>query len=152
MLLAIVNGPGPLNQRIDALSAMRDVANPPKDKLEAATLRILRDPGMNTSTRKAAIHAVASHNTPDSVIDVLAESLADPDWQIRMQVVLAMRGFGPRAIGKYHGALAKLANDKDQPEPVRVMAQNTLDGKEEKCVQVQTNPPALVPIPNCKAN
>jgi hypothetical protein len=70
-----------------------------------------------------------------------------------MQTVLAMRGFGARAIGKYHGKIAKLANDKDQPEPVRTMAQNTLDGKDEKCVTLQTAPiPKLVPIPNCKAN
>jgi hypothetical protein len=67
-----------------------------------------------------------------------------------MQTQIAMPGFGPRAIGKYHGDIAKLAADKSQPEPVRTIAQNVLDGKEEKCVVLRTSPtPQLVPIPNC---
>jgi hypothetical protein len=151
MLLAVANGNGPLNQRIDALSAMVGLENPPKDQIEAAAIRILKDPGLDSHTRLAAIRASAYRDSSDNLVDAIAEGLGDKDWQVRMQSVLSLRGFGPRAIGKYHSTLAKLANDKDETEAVRVMAQNTLNGKDEKCVTLQALPdPKLVPIPNCK--
>jgi hypothetical protein len=127
MLLEVANGNGPLNQRIDALSALVGLANRPKDKVEAAAIRILKDPKLDSHMRLAAIHASAYRDSSDDLVDVIAGGLDDPDWQVRMQAVLSMRGFGPRAIGKYHSKLAKLANDKDEQEPVRTMAQNTLD-------------------------
>jgi hypothetical protein len=151
MLLGIANGNFPLNQRIDALSAMVGLENPPKDQIEATAIKILKDPGLDSRMRLSAIHASAYRDSSDKLVDAIAEGLDDADWQVRMQSILSMRGFGARAIGKYHGKLAKLANDKDQPEAIRTMAQNTLDGKDEKCVTLQTLPsPTLVPIPNCK--
>jgi hypothetical protein len=67
-----------------------------------------------------------------------------------MRAVVAFRGFGPKALGRYRGQLTKMANDPKENDAIRQFAQNTLDGKDEKCLILQGNPPQLIPEPNCQ--
>jgi hypothetical protein len=151
ILLGFINGPtGKTNEKIDALTALRDLQNPPKDKLDAAVIQILKRP-MDAPTMSAAINAAAYPGGSDAKVDAVAVQLAHADWQVLMRAAFAIRVAGPRAIARHRAELAKLANDQTQPEAVRTITQNTLDGKDEKCVSLQTSPtPQFVPIPGCK--
>jgi HEAT repeat protein len=150
MLLAFISAPGPVNEKIDALSALAHLRNPPRDKLEAAAIQILKQP-MEPRTTAAAIMSVMSPAASNALIDAAAGQLGSADWFVRLQTVLALRHTGANAVARHRGAIAKLANDPAQPEPVRTVAQNTLDGKGERCVTLQAWPtPKFEPIPGCK--
>ena len=154
ILLGFINGPtGTINEKIDALTALTRLSPEtlPKAKIDAIAIPLLKQP-MAASTLGAAINASIYPGAPDAMVDAIAEHLNHADWQVRMRSIFALRAFGPGAVGRYRGQLTKMANDPKQPDAVKQFAQNTLDGKAEKCLTLQSNPPQLVPIPGCKAN
>ncbi len=154
ILLGFINGPtGGTNEKIDALASLNRMANPPKDRMEAAAIHIFKQP-LDARTMSAAINAiVAPGGASDALVDAIAAQLNHADRQVRIQAIFAMRRLGPGAIGRHRGDIAKLANDKEQPEAIREFAQNTLDGKDEKCVSLHSDGTSLqlVPIPGCTA-
>jgi HEAT repeat protein len=128
--------------------------NPPKEKMEAAAMYILKQP-MQDRTMTAAINAALRHGASDKMVDAIAEKLDHSSWEVRVEVIKAFRILGPEAVGKHRSQLARLANDQAQPDAVREMAKNTLDGKEEKCVAIQSGGPGgpqIVQIPGCRPN
>src|SRR5258708_7058058 len=152
ILLGFINGPtGAINEKIDALTALTRLQKPLKERVEVAAIQILKQP-MAPSTLGAAINASIYPGAPDAMVDAIAEHLNHADWQVRMRSIFALRAFGPGAVGRYRGQLTKMANDPKQPDAVKQFAQNTLDGKDEKCLILQSNPPQFIPAPGCKAN
>jgi hypothetical protein len=152
ILLGFISGPtGSINEKIDVLSALTRLQNPPKEKIDAVAIPLLKQP-MAASTLGAAINASIYRGASDAMVDAIAEHLNHADWQVRMRAIFAFRFFGPGAIGRYRGQLTKMANDPKQPDAVKQYAQNTLDGKDEKCLILQSNPPQFIPAPGCKAN
>jgi hypothetical protein len=149
VLLGFISGPtGSINEKIDALSALTHLANPPKDKIDAVAIPLLKQP-MAPSTMAAAVFACVYPGSSDALIDAIAQHLTDSDWQVRMRVIVVFRAW-PAAIGRYRGQLTKIANDPAEPDAIRKFAQNTLDGKDEKCLILQGNPPQLIPDPSCR--
>jgi hypothetical protein len=86
----------------------------------------------------------------DALADAIAQHLTDADWDVKMRVIVAFRGLGPKALEKYRGQLTKIANDPKENDAIRQFAQNTLEGKDERCFRLQGNPPKLIPEPGCK--
>lgn len=157
MLLQMIRAPldpkDPLaiNKKIDALTALTRLQNPPQKETEAVAIDILNQP-MPDHTMAAAINAAITMKPSDMMIDAFAEKLSHPNWQVRFQAINALRGF-PAAIARHRGTLARLASDPKEPEPIRVLAQNAIDGKDNPCLTLQASPtPQLVPIPGCKPN
>jgi len=137
ILLSFINGPtGTVQEKIDALSAASHLTPHPGPQFEAAAIRILKQP-LNPATMHAAINAAQYPGATGALADVFAEKLDHAEWQVRMQAVLAIGRMGPAIVAKHRGVISKLANDQSQPEPVRNIAQNTLDGKDERCFTLQ---------------
>lgn len=150
ILFAIVDGTSGLNEKIDALSALSHISGASKERREAAAVKILGQP-MDASTAAAAVLAAISPGASDELTDAVGKYLTHADWFVRFRAVLTLRYSGAAAVGRQRGAIAKLANDHSQPEPVKTVAQNTLDGKIERCVTLQSGPPPqFQPIPGCQ--
>jgi hypothetical protein len=152
ILLGFINGPtGTVQEKVDALSALARIDNPPAKALEAAAISIMKSPGLPNNTMAAVINAATYPGASNELIDAVAARLDNPDPEVKVQSILAIKRFGTAAVARHRGALGRLANDQSQPEPVRKFAQNALDGKDERCVTLTwgTNP-KLEPIPGCK--
>ncbi len=152
ILLGFINGPtGTINEKIDALTALTRLSPEtlPKAKIDAIAIPLLKQP-MAASTLGAAINASIYPGASDAMVDAIAQYLTHADWHVRMRAIFAFRFFGPAAIGRYRGQLTKMANDPEQPDAIKQFAQNTLDGKDEKCPTLRDNPPQLIPVPGCK--
>jgi hypothetical protein len=150
ILLGFISGPtGTFGEKIDALAALTRLPNPPKDKIDAVAIPLLKQP-MAPSNLGSAIFASMYPGTSDALADAIAAHLTDTDFLVKMRVIVAFRGLGPKALGKYRGQLTKIANDPNENSAIKTFAQNTLDGKDEKCLRLQGNPPALIPEPGCK--
>ncbi len=119
ILLGFISGPtGAINEKVDALSALTHLQNPPKDKIDAVAIPLLKQP-MAPSTLGAAIFASMYPGTSDAVVDAIAQHLTDADWQVRMRVIVAFRGFRPAALGRYRGQLTKIANDPKENDAIK---------------------------------
>lgn len=150
MLFAVIDGQTPINEKIDALSALSHISSASKERREAAAIKILKQP-MDAPTASAAVLAAISPGSSDELVDAVGKYLTHEDGFVRFRAVLTLRYSGAPAVGRQRGALAKLANDSAQPEPVRTVAQNTLDGNFERCVVLHQGPtPKFEPIPGCK--
>jgi hypothetical protein len=150
ILLGFISGPtGTFGEKVDALAALTRLPNPPKDKIDAVAIPLLKQP-MAPTNLGAAIFASMYPGSSDALVDAIAAHLTDTDFLVKMRVIVAFRGLGPKALGKYRGQLTKIANDPNENGAIKQFAQNTLDGKDEKCLRLQGNPPALIPEPGCK--
>jgi hypothetical protein len=162
-LLGFINGPigtttettrlTELMKKINALTCLTrltNLQNPPKDRIEAAAIRILKQP-MPDHILGSAIQASMYPGASDKMMDVVAQYFTHASRSVQAQTIYAMRCFGPASsVERYRGQLTKMAHDPSAPPAIRQLAQDALDGRDEKCFAIQWDPPKLIPIPGCK--
>jgi hypothetical protein len=141
MLLSFIAGQGGTPQeKVDALMAAGNLSQPPPaSQFETAALQILGMP-LDPHTLAAALIASARRGASDKLIDALAQQLTNPNADVRTAAIRAVARLGAAAVRRHANTLAKLAGDASQPPPVRRLAQNALDGKDEPCVTLQGEP------------
>jgi hypothetical protein len=105
VLLAVANGNGSLNQRIDTLSYLNSLSNCPKEQVDAAAVRIFKDTAMDSKTRVAAIHASNRRDPSDNLVDAIAAGLDDADCRVRFEAALSIWLFGIRLLFSYRATL-----------------------------------------------
>ena len=146
ILTSFISGPtGTPQEKVDALTALAGLPQrPAAAQFDAVALPMLKLP-LDPHTLIAAINGTSYKGASDNLVDAVAEHLKHTDAQVKIAAIQAIQRFGPAAVAKHSNDLAKLAGDASQPPPVRRLAQNALDGKDERCVTLQGQP-----IPGCK--
>lgn len=142
LLAAFILGPtGSPHEKADSLAVMLDITHGTAPQGEAAALHLLNMP-MDPGARHAVLLA-AGHMGPSAtkkVMDRIATFLSDSNEQVQIAAIQAFVFMGRAAVAAHGGDLAKLANDTSQTATVRRLAQDVIDGKDERCTSLQGAP------------